>query len=243
MLRSQSARACPPGPLANPRQRDRAGVTHAAKLTRAESRLDWNQDATTLDRRIRAFNPWPVAETQLTGETVKLLTSRVGDAGMAAPAPPGTVLGLKGDGLQVACGRGVLELAYGVERRSFDVPRPDAQGGVVAGLEGALDSRLVDGFRQRLDLRLSAGTAAGWLGSDFPFSRAEARLVYKAYLSPPQGATLEPSVLALPVAKLADGVVVGSALVRLIDESGGSPGLDEIVYERAVDLAAGTRRG
>ncbi len=87
-----------------------AGVTHAAKLTRAESRLDWNQDATTLDRRIRAFNPWPVAETQLTGETVKLLTSRVGDAGMAAPAPPGTVLGLKGDALQVACGSGVLEL-------------------------------------------------------------------------------------------------------------------------------------
>lgn len=93
--------------------------------------------------------------------------------------------------------RSVLELAYGVERRSFDVPRPDAQGGVVAGLEGALDSRLVDGFRQRLDLRLSAATATGWLGSDFPFSRAEARLVYKVYLTPPQGATLEPSVLAL----------------------------------------------
>jgi methionyl-tRNA formyltransferase len=85
-----------------------AGVTHAAKLNRAESRLDWNQDAATLDRRIRAFNPWPVAETQLTGETVKLLMSRVGEG--AATAPPGTVLGLNGDALQVACGQGVLEL-------------------------------------------------------------------------------------------------------------------------------------
>ena len=55
------------------------------------------------------------------------------------------------------------------------------------------------------------------------------------------GISTRPQVAA--VAKLADGVVVGSALVRLIDESGGSPGLDEIVYERAVDLAAGTRRG
>jgi len=85
-----------------------AGVTHAAKLNRAESRLDWSLDAATLDRRIRAFNPWPVAETQLTGETVKLLMSRVGEA--AVTAAPGTVLGLNGDALQVACGQGVLEL-------------------------------------------------------------------------------------------------------------------------------------
>jgi methionyl-tRNA formyltransferase len=85
-----------------------AGVTHASKLTRAESRLDWNQDAATLDRRIRAFNPWPLAEAELTGETVKLLMSRVGNA--AITAPPGSVLGLQGDALQVACGHGVLEL-------------------------------------------------------------------------------------------------------------------------------------
>jgi len=87
-----------------------AGITHAAKLNRAESRIDWSQDATTLDRRIRAFNPWPVAEAQFAGETVKLLMSRVGDSSTAAPAPPGTVLGLVGDGLRVACGQGVLEL-------------------------------------------------------------------------------------------------------------------------------------
>jgi methionyl-tRNA formyltransferase len=86
------------------------GVTHAAKLTRAESRLDWSQHATTLDRRIRAFNPWPVAETQLAGEVVKLLQSRVALAGTKTDALPGTVLGLMNDALQVACGSGVLEL-------------------------------------------------------------------------------------------------------------------------------------
>jgi methionyl-tRNA formyltransferase len=87
-----------------------SGVTHAAKLTRAESRLDWNQAAATLDRRIRGFNPWPVAEAQLAGEIVKLLLSRVAVAGTTTDAAPGTVLGLMGDALQVACGNGVLEL-------------------------------------------------------------------------------------------------------------------------------------
>jgi methionyl-tRNA formyltransferase len=95
---------------AQPRPQPVEGVTHAAKLTRAESRLDWNQDAVTLDRRIRAFNPWPVAETQLTGETVKLLLSRTASEVANPGAAPGTVLGLQGDALQVACGTGVLEL-------------------------------------------------------------------------------------------------------------------------------------
>jgi methionyl-tRNA formyltransferase len=85
------------------------GVTHAAKLGRAESRIDWSLAAEVLDRRIRAFNPWPMAETGLAGETVKLLMSRVGEV-TVTPAPPGTVLGLRDDGLQVACGQGVLEL-------------------------------------------------------------------------------------------------------------------------------------
>ncbi len=93
--------------------------------------------------------------------------------------------------------RGVLEVGYGIERRSFDVPRPDAPGGLVAGLDLALDARLVDGFRQRLDARLTVARPTPWLGSDLSFGRAEARLAYKVYLAPPQGAPLEPSVLAL----------------------------------------------
>jgi methionyl-tRNA formyltransferase len=86
------------------------GVTHAAKLGRSESRMDWNQDAVVLDRRIRAFNPWPLAETQLTGETVKLLMSRVAEGGGEAAGSPGSILGLHNGALQVACGRGVLEV-------------------------------------------------------------------------------------------------------------------------------------
>jgi methionyl-tRNA formyltransferase len=93
------------------------GATHAAKLTRAESRVHWQGDAVAIDRQIRAFNPWPVAETTLDGESVKLLLSRVAsgahDETVArgnAPAPPGTLLGIEGDALRVACGQGVLEV-------------------------------------------------------------------------------------------------------------------------------------
>jgi methionyl-tRNA formyltransferase len=94
---------------ARARPQGNAGVTHAEKLAKSEARIDWQQDAARIDRRIRAFNPWPVAETTLHGEPVKLLRSRC-NAEAAATAPPGTVLGLAGDALAVCCGRGVVQL-------------------------------------------------------------------------------------------------------------------------------------
>ena len=48
------------------------GVTYAHKLDKAEARLDWSQDAAALARRVRAFNPWPVAEAMLAGERVRI---------------------------------------------------------------------------------------------------------------------------------------------------------------------------
>jgi len=86
-----------------------AGVTYARKLSREEAMVDWQQDAIVIDRRIRAFNPWPGAETRLHDQSVKLLRSRVqGEA--PAHAAPGTVLGLEDGGLSVATGFGVLQL-------------------------------------------------------------------------------------------------------------------------------------
>ena len=90
-----------------PRAQPAEGVTHAAKIEKSEARIDWSATATQIDRRIRAFNPWPVAETRLAGEGLRLLRSSVADA-QAREAAPGTVLGLADDGLRVACGEGVL---------------------------------------------------------------------------------------------------------------------------------------
>jgi methionyl-tRNA formyltransferase len=90
-----------------PRAQPGAGVTYAAKIEKAEARIDWKQEATQLDRQIRAFNPWPVAETQFAGESLRVLRASVADT-QSHEAEPGTVLGLAEDGLRVACGRGVL---------------------------------------------------------------------------------------------------------------------------------------
>jgi methionyl-tRNA formyltransferase len=90
-----------------PRAQSAEGVTYAAKIEKTEARVDWSAPAVQIDRRIRAFNPWPVAETRMAGEGLRLLRSSVADA-HARAAPPGTVLGLADDGLRVACGEGVL---------------------------------------------------------------------------------------------------------------------------------------
>ena len=87
------------------------GATYAPKIDKAEARLDWNTSALELDRKIRGFNPWPVAETRFAGESLRVLRARVADgAGSAADAAPGTLLGIADDGLRVACGTGVLSL-------------------------------------------------------------------------------------------------------------------------------------
>jgi methionyl-tRNA formyltransferase len=83
------------------------GVTYAAKIDKSEAPLDWTKSAIQLDAQVRAFNPWPVAETRMAGETLRVLQARVA-ASEGVEAEPGTLLGLADDGLRVACGKGVL---------------------------------------------------------------------------------------------------------------------------------------
>ena len=84
------------------------GVTYAAKIEKAEARMDFRRSALELDRQVRAFNPWPIAETTFAGEVLRVHRARAlaEDTG----AVPGTVLGLGADGLRVAAGQGVLAL-------------------------------------------------------------------------------------------------------------------------------------
>lgn len=88
------------------------GATYARKLSKEEARLDWTQDAQTLARRVRAFNPAPGAWCELEGEDERerlrmlFAHAREGDGGAAPGTVPGLVLGAAG--LQIACGHGVL---------------------------------------------------------------------------------------------------------------------------------------
>ena len=84
------------------------GVTYAHKIEKAESWMDWSLSATALDRRLRAFNPFPGGATQLGDETIKLWAA-VPEA-FSGTAQPGQVLAADANGVLVACGEGALRL-------------------------------------------------------------------------------------------------------------------------------------
>lgn len=86
---------------------DRAATTHAPKLTKAEAAIDWAQPAAVIERMVRAFDPWPVAETRLNGQQLRVWKAHVATP-PARPAPPGTVLEAGAHGIAVATGDGVL---------------------------------------------------------------------------------------------------------------------------------------
>ena len=67
-----------------------------AKLTKAEARLDWREPAAALERRVRALNPWPIAETTLDGAQLRIHEAEV-VAATTGPVP-GTILGADADG-------------------------------------------------------------------------------------------------------------------------------------------------
>jgi methionyl-tRNA formyltransferase len=90
-----------------PRAQPAEGVSHAPKIDKSEAPIDWTASAIQLDRQVRAFNPWPIAETRFAGESLRVLQARVA-ATAGTDAAPGTLLGLADDGLHVACGEGVL---------------------------------------------------------------------------------------------------------------------------------------
>jgi methionyl-tRNA formyltransferase len=78
------------------------GVTYAAKIDKAEARVDWSRPAVEVDRLIRGLSPFPGAWIEVNGERVKLLRSRLAEGRGA----PGQVL----HGFTVACGDGAVEI-------------------------------------------------------------------------------------------------------------------------------------
>ena len=85
------------------------GVTYAHKLDKAEARLDWARPAAELARIVRAFNPWPVAEAEVAGERLRIHQAQALEDGSVA-ATPGALLAASRQGLDIACGQGVLRL-------------------------------------------------------------------------------------------------------------------------------------
>ncbi|MDE2616509.1 MAG: methionyl-tRNA formyltransferase [Burkholderiales bacterium] len=92
-------------PVAQPAE----GVTYAPKIEKQEAAVNWAQPASVIERRIRAFNPFPGAATAWQGESIKLWQGRV-EPGRSGGKVPGTVLLAGAGGITVQCGEDVLRL-------------------------------------------------------------------------------------------------------------------------------------
>lgn len=92
--------------VATPQPED--GVTYAHKLDKAEAKLDFSRPALELERQVRAFDPWPVAEGEIAGEPLRIWAARAIE--LDHHASPGRVLAAGRDGIDLACGAGALRV-------------------------------------------------------------------------------------------------------------------------------------
>jgi methionyl-tRNA formyltransferase len=88
------------------RPQDDSRATYAAKVTKAEARIDWAQSAARIDRQVRAFNPTPGAEARWGEDLIKIWEARP----VRGSATPGTVIEASPSRLVIACGEGALQL-------------------------------------------------------------------------------------------------------------------------------------
>jgi methionyl-tRNA formyltransferase len=91
-----------------PEPQDDALATYARKLRKEEALIDWQEPAVTIDRKVRAFNPWPVAQTTINDQTLRIWAAQ--PQAQPAEAPPGMVLATSTAGIDIACGEGILRL-------------------------------------------------------------------------------------------------------------------------------------
>ena len=123
-----------------------SGITYAQKVEKSQAQLDWSQSAVALERRIRAFNPFPGAFTPVGADTIKLRKARVLAAADTSGGVPGQVLAAGSEGIDFCTGDGVLRvlqlqkaggkvLAAADFLRGFDM-RPGLVWGHIAAIPG-----------------------------------------------------------------------------------------------------------
>ena len=91
-----------------PVAQDSSRITYADKLSKSEGRVDWVQPAQVLERKIRAFNPWPMASARLGNLSLRILKAGVGSP--ARIGRPGEIAGVSAAGIEVQTGSGTLIL-------------------------------------------------------------------------------------------------------------------------------------
>ena len=91
-----------------PKRQPEEGVTYAHKIDKSEAAIDWHQDAASIVRRVRAFNPFPVATTTLHGEVLKVWDAYASPAGPSANL--GQIVAVAPEGIAVAAMNSIVTL-------------------------------------------------------------------------------------------------------------------------------------
>ena len=94
--------------LSQARPQDDSQSTYARKLDKREALIDWQQPAQQILRQIHAFNPWPVAQTQWQGDTMRIWLAEPGDR--TRRGRPGEIIAVSKQGLEVQTGDGILRI-------------------------------------------------------------------------------------------------------------------------------------
>jgi len=95
-------------------KQDHSKATYAPKIKKEQGRIDWNQNAVWIDRKVRAFTPWPSAFSYLGKKRIKILKGRE-QPEKIPDALPGKVLCVKKEGLEIGCGQGSVYLIEGLQ--------------------------------------------------------------------------------------------------------------------------------
>lgn len=87
---------------------DNSQATYAKKLEKDEAWIDWSQPALTIDRQIRAFHPWPIAQARLGEDIIRIWQAE--PITTTATAAPGTIIHVDKHAITVRCGEAAIHL-------------------------------------------------------------------------------------------------------------------------------------
>lgn len=97
----------------NPVAQDNSQACYAHKIEKSHAQINWHNSAMEIDRLVRAYNPWPVAYTQLDEKNIRVWHANISDtagSNVSGNKAPGTILSVSNEGIQVQCKNSILLL-------------------------------------------------------------------------------------------------------------------------------------